>query len=293
MSRSKKGLLHKTKRGVTSLFVCVVVLLPVISVGWWFKYLHSGGERKATPLPAFAQRKVDSNSPPKLFQEPLISVTFDDGWESIYTVAAPLLQKNGIHSTQYLISSTTPDPGYMSAKQIKALRDSGDEIACHSVTHPDLTTLPDDKLAYELNDCKSNLQRQYGITPLSFASPYGHFNDHTIAAIKKSYTSHRDTNGDISNGIDEFDVNIKDKFNQYDIIAVTVRRDTPIWQLRQAVDYTIAHKGWLVLNYHQIDEGPSKFGLDPAVMSEQLSYLSSTPVRIVTVGQVISAMPRQ
>jgi len=243
-------------------------------------------------LPAFAQRKADSNAPIKPFDEPLITVTFDDGWESIYSVAMPIMQKNGVHSTQYILSATGDNQEYMSSKQIKMIRDSGDEITCHGATHIDLTVASNKDLLKELTDCKQDLQKEYGVTPQAFASPYGRSNTQTISAIKGLYTSHRNTDGDISNGVDEFDVNTKAKFNRYDIIAVTVRRDTPLWQIEQAINYTIANNGWLVLNYHQIDDGPSEFGLDQKTLENQIHYISGSPVRIVTMSQVINAMQK-
>lgn len=291
MSSRKNGLLNKFKRGLTSLFVCFVVLIPLLSLGWWFKYAFVHNDpRKASALPAFVKRPIDSSAPPKLFKEPLISVTFDDGWESVYTVAAPILQENGIHTTQYIISSTEKNKDYLNMAQVKALYDAGNEVACHTVTHPDLTSLSDKDLQKELEGCKEHMEKVYGVTPISFASPYGRYDDRTISAIQKVYGSQRNTNGDISNGINGYDVNLSSNFSPYNIIGVTIRSDTPLSQIKQAVDYTIKHKGWLVLNYHQVDEGSSIYGLDSGSLSQQLSFVSAEKVRIVTVAQVINSL---
>lgn len=291
MGGRKNGLPNKIKRGLASLFVCAVVLFPLVSLGWWFKYVFIHNDpRHATPLSKFIPRKIDTNTPPKLFKEPLLSVTFDDGWESVYTVAAPILQRTGIHTTQYLISSTIKDKNYLSVSQIKNLNAAGNEIGCHTVTHPDLTSLSDKDLFNELSGCKEALQKEYGITPIDFASPYGRYDSRTLAAIKGIYLSQRNTNGDISNGIDGHDVNLKDKFDPYNIIGVTVRSDTPLSEIKVALDYTIAHNGWLVLNYHQVEDNASAYGLDSESLNNQLSYISGTQVKIVTVGQVINSL---
>jgi peptidoglycan/xylan/chitin deacetylase (PgdA/CDA1 family) len=57
-----------------------------------------------------------------LFGQPLLSVTFDDGWESVYTQAMPILQRDGIRTTQYVLSGTEKDPLYMSWAQIGAMQ---------------------------------------------------------------------------------------------------------------------------------------------------------------------------
>jgi peptidoglycan/xylan/chitin deacetylase (PgdA/CDA1 family) len=235
-------------------------------------------------------RPVDNDTPPKLFNEPLISVTFDDGWESVYQTAAPQLQKYGIHTTQYVLSGNGNYPGYMSIDQIKSLQKSGHEIACHSIDHPDLTTLDNEDLSKQLNGCKTDLSKALGAPVNDFASPYGSYNPRTIAATKKVFSSHRNILGTISDGVDDYDVNEAATFDKDNIIGVTVKRDTTVAELQQLVDYARSHNAWLVLVYHQADDGPSQYGMDPTALDKQLAYLSKTPVRIVTVGQVIKTL---
>lgn len=284
------GKLAKTLvKGLSSILVCLVVALPLLLVIFQVTKAFAGDNRKATPLPAFVNRKIDSTLPPKLFIEPLITVTFDDGWETTYTSAAPLLQKYGIHSTQYLLSGTESYPGYLSWDQIVAMQKAGQEIACHTVTHPDLTSITDNNLAHELTGCKATLSQRFG--PVTdFASPYGAANAHTLAAIRQVYRSQRNINGTLVDGASNFDVNLGTNFDRYNIIGVSVHRDTTVEQLRQAVNYTVAHDGWLVLVYHQAEDGNSQLTIDPDSLNKQLAYISSTPVRIVTTGQVLNSV---
>src|ERR1041384_2071636 len=96
------------KRGAASLFVCAIVLiLPLLVLRQWHHDVTLVSDtNKATPLPAFADRAADKGKkPPRLYKEPLITVTFDDGWETTYTIAGPILARDGIHSTQYLVTS--------------------------------------------------------------------------------------------------------------------------------------------------------------------------------------------
>ncbi|GAC1378963.1 MAG: hypothetical protein NVSMB43_20770 [Pseudarthrobacter sp.] len=81
----------------------------------------------------------------------MVSVTFDDGWASQYNNALPVLNKYGIPATMYIISgSVNAVPSYMTQDQIQAFASRGDEIAAHTVTHPDLTTLTPDQVDNEL-----------------------------------------------------------------------------------------------------------------------------------------------
>ncbi len=286
---------HGLKRGVTSILVCaVVVILPLLGLRQWradAKLFR--GNNKATPLPAFVQRPADVNKkPPKIYHEPLISVTFDDGWETTYTVAAPILTQDGIRSTQYLVTNLLNNPAYLSLEQVRALQDHGQQIACHTVSHPDLTKINAKELDYQLGGCQQFfIQKHFGTTQ-DFAAPYGHTNPAVIGSIKKVFRSERNTNGDLSNGVTDADINLPGVSNDpYNIIGVTVHSNTTVDQLKEAVDYAIAHNGWLVLTYHQAEEEGTKFSLSHQSLKKQLDYLSSTPVRIVTVGQVMDNLP--
>jgi peptidoglycan/xylan/chitin deacetylase (PgdA/CDA1 family) len=282
--------LHHIKRGLASLFVCAVALLPVISVAQSMHLFGGGSDpRKATALPAFQERPVDATTvAPRLFGQPLITVTFDDGWESVYTVAMPQLNKHGIATTQFIISGTDKETTYMSDDQIATIGQDGHELDAHTVTHPDLTTLSDEELTVELQQSQQALRQRFNTPAEDFASPYGHTDARTIGFIQEYYRSHRNTAGDYR--AVPTNVNLPQNFDRYNIIGVTVRRDTTVADLKRLVDYAKATNGWLVLTYHQVDDGPSDFGLDPDALDKQFAYLGSTDVRIVTMGQVLDTV---
>jgi peptidoglycan/xylan/chitin deacetylase (PgdA/CDA1 family) len=286
--------LQTIKRGIASLFVCTVVLLPLILAGLQIAgWLGIGSDsRPNTPLSAMQVRALDKSAGPiKPFEQPLITVTFDDGWETIYTEAFPLLQKYGIPTTQYVLSGTSKDINYMSFQQMINASKAGHDVQCHSIDHSNLTLLSQKDLYNQLATCKTDIEKRVGVKVTDFASPYGASNSSTIVAIQQSYRSHRNTNGDIStNEINEYDINIKSNFDRYNIIAVTIRRETTIEQLQAAIDYTIKNNGWLVLNYHQVDDGPSQFGLDSTILERQLQVISNAKARIATMDQVLDTM---
>jgi peptidoglycan/xylan/chitin deacetylase (PgdA/CDA1 family) len=291
-----KGITTSKKRfsfreAITSVVVFgIVVGVPVFSLIEFGHYFRGPDPRSDDPLPAMVVRDVDKASKtPVLFQEPLISVTFDDGYESVYKEAMPLLHKYGIRTTQYVLGGTSDNREYVSWEQIKRMQESGHEIACHTMSHPDLTSLDLTNLEYEVGQCKTELTKRFGTVP-NFASPYGAANDKTISVIKKYYESQRNTNGDPTNGVNSADVNLPDNFNRYSIIAVTVRNDTSIKQLQELVDFAKQNNGWIVLTYHQADQvSQSQFGVNPQDLEKQFSFLSKTNVRIVTVQDALAA----
>lgn len=285
--------LQTIKRGMTSLFVCLVVLLPLITVGIQLKsWLIKGDPRQVKDLAALQIRAIDQGDTPiKPFEQPLITVTFDDGWETIYSQGLPLLQKYGIPTTQYVLSGTADNIQYMTFDQIKSMQQAGHEIACHSIDHANLTLLSKEGLTGQLNSCKYVVESEVGVPIRDFASPYGASNADTIAAIQQTYRSHRNTAGDIvKNETDHLDINTKANFDRYNIIAVTMRRDTTAAQLQAAIDYAVRTNGWLVLNYHQVDDAESEYALDFEQLEKHLQVINKAPARVVTIGQALDAL---
>lgn len=123
--------------------------------------------------------------PPK----PII-LTFDDGSESTYTTALPILQRYGFTGVSYIVYHYVGITNYMNAEQIRVLYASGWEIGSHSLSHVDLTTRPD-RQEDEIVGSRRQLESLLGVPISSFAYPFGaydesslgyvHFTDYTAA----------------------------------------------------------------------------------------------------------------
>lgn len=287
------SLLGKTKRGVAVILASAFVLSPVIMMGMQLGNRIDFGSNDARTVAAapLTVRGIDNTDEPlRPFDQPIITVTFDDGWASSYYDGLPLLQRYGIPSTHYVLSGMESGDEYMTYAQIKAMHQAGHEIACHTIDHADLTTLTSDVLARQLRDCRTAMEKNLGVPVAHFASPYGASNERTIAAIRSTYSSHRNTIGDVTDGINDEDVNIRERFDAYDIYAYTVRRSTTPEQIQQLIDYTIQRKAWLVLNYHQIDSRDSEYAVTPAVLEDHLTRVNRSAARVATVGQVMDTI---
>ena len=60
----------------------------------------------------------------------------------------------------------------------------GHEVAVHTLTHPHLFDLPDDKLAHELAVDKRNLEEQFKQTVVGMAYPFGDCDERIMQAVK-------------------------------------------------------------------------------------------------------------
>jgi peptidoglycan/xylan/chitin deacetylase (PgdA/CDA1 family) len=77
------------------------------------------------------------------FKDPLppksVVLTFDDGWESMYDIAFPILKKYGFPGALFVYTDFIGKDRAMSWDQIRELAEYGFDIQSHTKTHRDLT----------------------------------------------------------------------------------------------------------------------------------------------------------
>lgn len=221
------------------------------------------------------------------FSEPLLSVTFDDGWQSIYTNGLPLLEKYGLVSTQYIVSGALNTANYMTPTMVSAFQAQGSEIGSHTVTHADLTTLPLLQLTSELDQSQSTLRTLFGPTVAhDFASPYGAYDAAALTTIPQYYQSHRST---------DVGYNSKDSFNPYNIVVQDVGVDTSAAQVAEWVTKAQATNTWLVLVYHEVTASTSggDYSVTTANLDQQLANIKASGITVKTIAQALAEVTAQ
>lgn len=219
------------------------------------------------------------------FNSGLVSLTFDDGWKSIYTNGLPILSAHHVLSTQYILTGNIDnDPLYMTSSDVQALKDAGHQIASHTVTHPDLTTLAFNDMMAELTNSKNFLENNFGSPVQDFASPYGAYNSSSITAIKTLYRSHR--------SVDE-GYNSKDNFDLYNIRVQNILTTTTPEQVASWVTKAKTDKTWLVLVYHQVDGSGDSYAVTPAGLEAHISAIEQSGLPVKTVDQAIAELAPQ
>lgn len=276
---------QQVKHALVSLFVLFVFFVPFYATLNWLQVVVFGNDpRKTVEIENAKATTFDKLKP---FKEPYISITFDDGWESIYSEGFPILEEYGIKTTQYVLGDEFNNYLYMSEAQIRSMQKAGHEIASHTMSHPNLTELDNKDLIFELTQSKTLLEAKFGSIK-DFATPLGAYDDDVLKQVQQNYRSHRNTNADPET-VDELDVNIKDYFDQYNIIAYTIRRTTTKEDLQKLISYTKKQNGWLVLTYHQVDSTDAAFGVTPEVLREQMMLVRDSGMRTPPIGAVLDA----
>lgn len=117
--------------------------------------------------------------------QPMLLITFDDGFADNTEEAAVALAEHGFPATLYVTTGTIGrssdwlgDSGkrpMVSWSQLRGLVDAGWEVGSHSVSHPELDVIPLRDARQEIEQSRAVLEDGLGQTVASFAYPHGYY----------------------------------------------------------------------------------------------------------------------
>jgi peptidoglycan/xylan/chitin deacetylase (PgdA/CDA1 family) len=114
-----------------------------------------------------------------------IVLTFDNGYQSQYTNALPLLRQLGWDAVENLqLTGLPPSQGGLSSAQVHGLLASGWELDTQGFSHADLITLDPAQLHYQVAVARSEVQHLYHVPVNWFCYPSGHYDAAVIEAVR-------------------------------------------------------------------------------------------------------------
>ena len=141
------------------------------------KWLHDQGYNAVTLAQVFAA--WNGNAP--IAKNPVV-ISFDDGLQSQYVGARPMLEKLGWPGVLNLAISHL-ESGDLTEDEVNKLIAEGWELDSHTFSHVDLTQDGAD-LQYEIADSRTYLQDTFGVPVDFFCYPAGEYDDDVIAAVE-------------------------------------------------------------------------------------------------------------
>ncbi|WP_231391800.1 polysaccharide deacetylase family protein [Arthrobacter sp. 35W] len=235
---------------------------------------------------------VATGAPAQAAAPVTVTLTFDDG-DADQLTAATIMNSYGLHGTFFIPSGYIDQPGYLTQADLHALAAAGHEIGGHTVTHPDLATLPADEATRQICNDRANLAA-WGFPTTSFAYPFASLTAATETIVANcGYNSARGlgdtetrfgcTGCDFAETIPPADPFVTKAPDEVD--------DTwTLADLQATVTQAEVAGGWVQLTFHHIGTG----GTDPLTISPTLfdqfsAWLAARPATTVfrTVDQVI------
>lgn len=222
---------------------------------------------------------IDAPPPTGPFTAGMVSLTFDDSWESQYVNALPILEAANLKATFYL--STVPIEQrwnlFMTPAAVLDLAAKGHEIAGHTLTHPDLTAIPADSVRTELTASRTYLQQLTGRPVTSFAYPFGRNSPAIQSAVASAgYTSGRGV-GFLSQN--EFTT------NRYALFSMCMDPTNDVAAVKAQIDAAMASRSWFILCLHEVRIGGDALSITPADFQAIVDHLRLRGTRVVTVAE--------
>jgi peptidoglycan/xylan/chitin deacetylase (PgdA/CDA1 family) len=114
-----------------------------------------------------------------------IVVSFDNGYQSQYTKAFPVLQAIGWAAVENLqLTGLPPSQGGFGTGQVAGLVAAGWELDTQGFSHADLVKLSPPDLHYQVAVSRTVIQKRYGVPVNWFCYPSGHYDPVVVAAVR-------------------------------------------------------------------------------------------------------------
>jgi peptidoglycan/xylan/chitin deacetylase (PgdA/CDA1 family) len=114
-----------------------------------------------------------------------IVLSFDNGYQSQYTQALPVLRGLGWPGDENIqLRGLPPSQGGLSRKQVRGLVAAGWELDTQGLDHADLITLGASALHEQVATTRRTIQARYDVPVNWFCYPSGHYDATVVAAVK-------------------------------------------------------------------------------------------------------------
>ena len=188
--------------------------------------------------------------PPAGYKGAKVSFSFDDGYKSFITEAAPVLNSYGFSGTAYLASGyiDSKNNEFISWDEARKLQDDYKwEIGGHSISHQKMSEMDQGKLFEEVQNDKASLE-QNGLKPQTFATPFGDYDQEAIGEIAAGFTGHR-TFHDVGQNTWPY--------NNYMLQVQQVQIGVSVDTVKGYIDEAEKNGTWLILVFHNIADARS------------------------------------
>jgi peptidoglycan/xylan/chitin deacetylase (PgdA/CDA1 family) len=222
----------------------------------------------------------------------IVSLTFDD---SNADQVAPVAQMNtlGLHGTLYTVTGWIGAPGYQSRANLATLSANGNEIAGHTVNHPDLTTMSVSDQTQEVCQARATLTG-WGYPQASFAYPFASVNATTEKVVKDcGYNSARGL-GDIQSRFGcagcDYASALPPADPYYTQALDMVDSTWTLADLQNGVTNAETHGGgWVQFTFHHIcDNVCDSLSITPALFAQFTQWLAGRAATNNTVVKTVN-----
>lgn len=224
----------------------------------------------------------------------LVSIVFDDGWESTYIRARPYLDKYGFRAGACIIRDIVGTANYMSLAQLRNLQTMGgwdifahaDTVANHNAGY---ANLENSVVEAELQGIKRWLIENGFKRRDLFAWPQGSYTASQMTMARRFFNAVRGTTGGRGGS-----AGAQETFPPGDVGRLrtwTIGNTATASEAETALNQCIAYDSWLILSFHQIVAGGAKSGTETneSVFKEIIDKVAAKGVTVKTMAEVLES----
>jgi peptidoglycan/xylan/chitin deacetylase (PgdA/CDA1 family) len=207
----------------------------------------------------------------------VVSLTFDDGYDEHYAVAAPLLAEHGLRGTAYVMPDQVGQQGYMTREQLRALQQQfGWDVAAHHFTP--LTEFPPGELPGVLDGIQGWLAQNGFGGGRHLAYPLGKHDARVLAPVRPRFATARLASG----GAETLP-----PADPHRLRAMNVLDSTPPEALVAAARRAREEREWLILMFHFLVDSPRRETEYPIeALREAIAGIARAGVAVRPVSEV-------
>lgn len=182
-----------------------------------------------------------------------VVLTFDDWTVGQYPIAVKELNKRGMSATFFLMDETVKD-----WSKVNETAQMGNEIANHTFSHPNMTTISGEKIGTEIKDMERLIGKNVASQQVcTFAYPFGAYNDEIIdSLIANGYLASRSCEPPSKNYTYNFAKSERDYFS---IPTFGMDGKVTTEKFFDEVEKIIANGGLLTYLYHSVDDAQKTY----------------------------------
>lgn len=216
---------------------------------------------------------------PKM-QKPIVTITFDDGCLSDYTIARPYMTKFGYLGTSYIVPTYLSTPRFMSESHLRNMYEMGWDISNHGYNH---IMMKDDVTAENWIKDKNDgylwlVDKGYTRSAAHLAYPGGYNTPDALRGLSKYHKSGRLNIGDTQT----IPANHLYQLKSYNGAE-------PLERVKARIDTALTKGHWLILMFHEINDA---IGMNGQTVTEAhfkaiIDYLYQNNANVLPMSQVI------
>jgi peptidoglycan/xylan/chitin deacetylase (PgdA/CDA1 family) len=235
------------------------------------------------------------------FPSGVVSITFDDSWQSVHDNARPVMDSYGYRGTTYTIADYIGTSGRLTLPQLRSVQDlSGWEVAGHAYTNANHATRYVNLTAQQVDDELRNLKAWLAsneFTSDAFAYPGGQFGPTTDGVpvdqlVGRYFNTGRSIN--YLNTTEMFPAAMPRRMRALSSIGGFISAGDPANVAKLTgtgglLDRCKNSGSWLILTFHQVITGSETDSTQCSVANFQtvMAAINSRGIPVLPVGDVV------